>query len=71
MTESGTPTAGDLVGTYAELPFPPAREVGIDTVRIGLARHHIPVLAEVDVTRAEGLADRALLPEACREEYLV
>lgn len=40
----------DLVGTYTDLPFPSAREVGIDTVRIGMKRHHIPVLADVDVT---------------------
>ena len=42
----------DLIGTYTELPFPPAREVGIDTVRIGMTRHHIPVLTEIDVTVA-------------------
>jgi len=42
----------DLVGTYTDPPFPPGLEVGIDTVRIGMARHHIPVLAEVDVTVA-------------------
>ena len=42
----------DLIGTYTELPFPAARKVGIDTVRIGMTRHHIPVLAEVDVTLA-------------------
>ena len=42
----------DRDGTHTELPFPPAREVGVDTVRIGMARHHIPILAEVDVTVA-------------------
>ncbi len=41
-----------LIGNFAELPFPSARVVGIDTVRIGMARHHIPVLADVDVTVA-------------------
>ncbi len=34
------------VGTYTKLPFSPAREVWIDTVRIGMARNHIPVLVE-------------------------
>ncbi len=42
----------NLIGANTELPFPTAREVGIDTVRIGMTRHHIPVLAEVDVTLA-------------------
>lgn len=42
----------DSVGRFTELPFPPAREVGIDTVRIGMTRHRIPILAEVDVTAA-------------------
>ena len=41
-----------LVGTFTELPFPAARVVGTDTVRIGMTRHHIPILAEVDVTAA-------------------
>lgn len=41
-----------LIGKFTELPFPAARVVGIDTVRIGMARHHIPVLVEVDVTVA-------------------
>ncbi len=39
-----------LVGKVTELPFPAARVVGADTVRLGMARHHIPILAEVDVT---------------------
>ncbi len=51
-TEAATPMTDNLVGTFSELPFPSAREVGIDTVRIGMARHHIPVLAEIDVTLA-------------------
>jgi pyruvate/2-oxoglutarate dehydrogenase complex dihydrolipoamide acyltransferase (E2) component len=42
----------DLLGRYEELPFPIARVATVDTVRIGLARHHIPVLLEVDVTAA-------------------
>ncbi len=48
----------DLVGTYTNLPFPPAREVGIDTVRIGMKRHHIAVLAEVDVTVGRAAIER-------------
>ncbi len=48
----------DPVGTFTELPFPPAREAGIDTVRIGMKRHHIPVLAEVDVTLARAAIAR-------------
>lgn len=42
----------DLVGPYRELPYPVARIVGSDTVRIGMMRHRIPILAEVDVTEA-------------------
>ncbi len=49
---------GDLVGGFRERPFPPARIVGTDTVRIGLRRHHIPVLAEVDVTAARSAIAR-------------
>lgn len=41
-----------LTGSFTELPFLPARVVGSDTVRIGMTRHHIPILAEVDVTVA-------------------
>ncbi len=48
----------DSIGTYTELPFPPAREVGIDTFRIGMSRHHIPIMAEVDVTAARAAIAR-------------
>lgn len=42
----------DLLGRYEELPFPLARTATVDTVRIGMTKHHIPVLLEVDVTAA-------------------
>jgi pyruvate/2-oxoglutarate dehydrogenase complex dihydrolipoamide acyltransferase (E2) component len=42
----------EVLGRYEELPFPLARTATVDTVRIGLTRHHIPVLLEVDVTAA-------------------
>lgn len=47
-----------LVGRFTELPLPPARVVGADTVRIGMSRHHIPILAEVDVTAARAAIQR-------------
>jgi hypothetical protein len=42
----------DLVGFFEERPFPISRIAGIDTVAPGKAKHHIPVLFEVDVTIA-------------------
>ena len=41
-----------LVGTFTEVPFPAARILVSDTVRVGMNRHRIPVLLEVDVTAA-------------------
>ena len=58
MSRGDPSTERDLVGTYAELPYPAARIVGSDTVRIGMTRHHIPVLAEVDVTEARAAIAR-------------
>ena len=40
------------LGTFKEQPFPPSRTATVDTVHIGKTRHHVPVLLEVDVTRA-------------------
>ncbi len=45
-------SADDLIGTYDEQAFAPARTAAVDTVRIGKQKHHIPVLLEVDVTAA-------------------
>lgn len=44
----------DLLGRYEELAFPAARTATMDTLRMGLTRHHVPVLLEVDVTDARG-----------------
>lgn len=43
----------DLIGAWDELPYPIWRVLGEDTVRIGRARSHIPILLEVDVTDAK------------------
>jgi pyruvate/2-oxoglutarate dehydrogenase complex dihydrolipoamide acyltransferase (E2) component len=40
----------DLIGTYTQQPFPATRIVGVDTLRLGKLKNHIPVLAEIDVT---------------------
>ena len=48
----------DLIGAYEELPYPIWRKLGEDTVRLGKARHHIPVLLEVDVTEAKAALAR-------------
>lgn len=39
-----------LIGTFTEIPFPASRILVMDTVRVGMTRHRIPVLLEVDVT---------------------
>jgi pyruvate/2-oxoglutarate dehydrogenase complex dihydrolipoamide acyltransferase (E2) component len=51
--------SGDLIGAFDELPNPVWRRFGEDTVRLGKARNHVPVLLEVDVTAARAaLAER-------------
>ena len=48
----------DLLGSYREMAFPAARTAATDTLRMGLTRHHVPVLLDVDVSAArERLAD--------------
>jgi hypothetical protein len=42
----------DEIGTYQERAFPAFRNPTLDTLDIGLKKHHIPVLFEVDVTEA-------------------
>jgi pyruvate/2-oxoglutarate dehydrogenase complex dihydrolipoamide acyltransferase (E2) component len=44
-----------LLGRYQELPIPAARTATMDTLRMGLTRHHVPVQLEVDVTEARKL----------------
>ncbi len=51
-------TGEDLIGTYEERPFPPARTATIDTLRVGTTKHHVPVLLEVDVTAARAAIAR-------------
>jgi pyruvate/2-oxoglutarate dehydrogenase complex dihydrolipoamide acyltransferase (E2) component len=48
----------DLIGAFEEVPFAYARTATIDTLRMAAARHHIPVLLEVDVTAARAAIDR-------------
>jgi hypothetical protein len=45
----------DLVGAYTERAFPRIRYSTIDTVDWGRRKHHLPILLEVDVTRARSL----------------
>jgi pyruvate/2-oxoglutarate dehydrogenase complex dihydrolipoamide acyltransferase (E2) component len=49
----------DLLGRFEELPYPLARMATVDTVRVGLAKHHIPALLEVDVTAARAAIAQA------------
>lgn len=42
----------ELIGRFEEQPFSISRTASIDTVSMGKAKHHIPVLLEVDVTAA-------------------
>ena len=42
----------DRIGRFEVRPFPLSRTPIVDTGELGKARHHIPVLFEVDVTRA-------------------
>jgi pyruvate/2-oxoglutarate dehydrogenase complex dihydrolipoamide acyltransferase (E2) component len=42
----------DAVGTYEVVPFLPERNATLDTLRWAKKRHQIPILLEVDVTRA-------------------
>ena len=37
---------------YSELPYPPSRRLTFDLGKIGLAKHHVKALLEVDVTEA-------------------
>ena len=40
----------DLIGIYVQQTFPATRIVGVDTLRLGKLKNHIPVLAEIDIT---------------------
>jgi len=42
----------DLIGAYRETPYPFWRTAGEDSMRLGKARNHVPVLLEVDVSDA-------------------
>ena len=44
--------ATPALGGYRRIPFEPARRLTIDAVVMGRRRHHVPVIAEVDVTVA-------------------
>jgi len=40
------------VGAYRTIPFPPRRNLVIDIVELGARKHHLPVMIELDVTKA-------------------
>ena len=42
----------DDIGTYKEREFPEFRIPTLDTLELGIKKHHIPFLLEVDVTKA-------------------
>jgi pyruvate/2-oxoglutarate dehydrogenase complex dihydrolipoamide acyltransferase (E2) component len=42
----------DDIGTYEERRFPESRNPTLDTLDLGKTKHHIPLLLEVDVTKA-------------------
>lgn len=42
----------DNIGTYKEREFPEFRNPTLDTLELGIKKHHIPFLFEVDVTEA-------------------
>jgi hypothetical protein len=42
----------DDIGTYKEREFPKFRNPTLDTLELGIKKHHIPFLLEVDVTEA-------------------
>ncbi len=48
----------DLIGAYEEVPVSPSRTAVWDTVRIGVTRHHVPVLLDADVTAARAAIAR-------------
>lgn len=45
-----------------EIPYPSSRQLTCDLGRIGLAKHHVKALLEVDVTEAEGSSSRVSIP---------
>lgn len=42
-------------GVYRKIPFPPSRNLVIDIVWLGSRKHHLPVMIELDVTKARDL----------------
>ena len=48
----------DLLGRYVELPYPLARTAGLDLFRVAKGKHYVPVLLEIDVTRARAAIAR-------------
>jgi hypothetical protein len=45
-------------GQYEEIPWPKERELVIDVVELGLSKHRVPFLIELDVTQARGALRR-------------
>lgn len=49
----------DLIGSFEQREFPAFRNPTIDTLVLGRNRHHIPILLEIDVTKARNaIGDR-------------
>ena len=44
--------AMDDIGIYKEREFPEFRNPTVDTLELGIKKHHIPFLLEIDVTKA-------------------
>ena len=44
-----------MIGRYGTRRFPAFRNPTIDTLDIGIRRHHVPFLLEVDITEARVL----------------
>ena len=45
---------------YSEIPYPSSRQLTFDVGRIGLTKHHVRALLEVDVTEARKLIKQSL-----------
>lgn len=42
----------DVIGKFEKVPFPKKRDLVIDVVALARTKHHVPILLELDVSRA-------------------
>jgi pyruvate/2-oxoglutarate dehydrogenase complex dihydrolipoamide acyltransferase (E2) component len=42
----------DVIGKFEKVPFPKKRDLVIDAVALAKSKHHVPILLEIDVSRA-------------------